>query len=461
MTDKTEKTDKTFALRGDIVYSKSAETLAAFEDAWVVCEDGRSSGVYQQLPERYQGIEVRDYRGQLIIPGLIDLHTHAPQYSYRCLGMDLELLDWLDTYTFPEEARYRDLAYAQAAYVPFVHALTQGVTTRAVVFATVHVPATLLLMDLLEQSGLVSMVGKVNMDRNAPDTLRESSAASSVAATHAWLSEARGRGYVRTSPILTPRFIPSCTDELSGELGVLQREYSLPVQSHLSENPAEIAWVRELCPQATCYADAYHRQGLLGGPDCPTIMAHCVHSASDELTLLKQQGVWIAHCPLSNTNLASGIAPMRAFMDGGLRCGLGTDVAGGHSLSMFSAVAEAIKASKLRWRLLDQTMKPLSLAEAFYLATLGGGSFFGQVGSFEPGYEFDAVVLKDRDADVSAPSASVPSATVSPVAPSVSTSGLSPLQRLERLIYEDLADSVLVKYVAGRSLVDESVTQVL
>jgi guanine deaminase len=467
----------TFALKGDIVYSRSLKELSTTPNGYLVCEAGVSAGVFASLPDKYEGIEVLDHSGRLIIPGLADLHTHAPQFSFGGLGMDLELLDWLETYTFPEEARYGDLAYAAAAYRLFVDELAQGATTRAAVFATVHVPATLALMDMLEASGLATAVGKVNMDRNASADLCEVSAESSLAATRTWIQEVAARGYRHTEALLTPRFIPSCSDELMAGLAVIQQETGLGVQSHLSENPREVAWVRELRPGSVSYAGAYLDSRLLGAcgsataapatataatagapgvagapataatapataatvatatasarPACPTIMAHCVYSDAAEIALLGQQGVWVAHCPESNTSLASGIAPVRAFLDAGLKLGLGTDVAGGYSPSMFHAIAEAIKVSKLRWRLVDEGLKPLTVPEAFYLATVGSGSFWGRVGSFKAGYEFDAVILDDARAF-----------------PTVRALGLE--DRLARAVYLDANATVVEKYVAGQ-----------
>ncbi|MCL1846877.1 MAG: amidohydrolase family protein [Coriobacteriia bacterium] len=427
-------TTDSFVLKGDIVYSLDPQRLSCTEGGYLVCDEGLCAGVFAagELPGRFADLEVRDFCGQLIIPGLVDLHTHAPQFPNRGLGMDLELLDWLDTYTFPEESRYADLTYARLAYEDFVAELMRGATTRAVVFATLHVPATLLLMELLEDTGLSTLVGKLNMDRNSLPTLVERDALASLDATRQWLNAVAERGFRCTAPILTPRFVPSCSDSLLVGLGALQREFGLPVQSHLSENLAEIAWVRELCPDAASYAEAYLRTGLLGGEGCPTIMAHCVYSDPLETPLLKEQGVWIAHCPVSNTCVSSGIAPVRSYLDQGLRVGLGTDVSGGYSLSLLHSMAEAIKVSKLRWRLVDDGLKPLSVAEAFYLATLGGGSFFGKVGSFEPGFCFDAVVLEDirRPTD----------------------SDLDLEARLERLIYADANDRVLGKYVNGQQI---------
>ncbi|MDO4306485.1 MAG: amidohydrolase family protein [Eubacteriales bacterium] len=421
----------TFALKGTICYSRDPNTLITAENAWVVCENGVSAGVFQELPEKYRGIPCRDTKGSLIIPGLTDLHLHAPQYTFRATGMDLELLDWLNTYTFPEESKYADPAYAEAAYRIFADDLKRSATTRAAVFATLHVEATELLMDLLEDTGLITFVGKVNMDRNSSPSLEEESAAASAEATIRWLSEIKGR-YKNTRPILTPRFTPSCTDELMKELAVIQKEHQLPVQSHLSENLSEIAWVQELCPNTRFYGEAYEQFGLFGGETCPAIMAHCVYSSDEEIALMKKQGVYIAHCPSSNTNIASGIAPVRRYLDEGMHVGLGSDIAGGFSLSILRAMADAVQVSKLRWRLIDNTMKPLTLEEIFYIATIGGGSFFGRVGSFEKGYAFDAVILDDTN--LPHPQA------------------ISSKERLERLIYLSDDRNITGKYVSGKKI---------
>ncbi len=421
----------TFALKGTICFSTDQNHLSLYENSYVICEKGRCAGVFPEIPKRFSGIPVRDTGNSLIIPGLVDLHLHAPQYAFRGMHMDLELLDWLNTVTFPEEARYQDPSYAKKAYSIFAEDMRKSATTRASVFGTLHRESTELLMDLMEQTGLITYIGKVNMDRNSPDELREKDAGTSSEDTVQWLRDIAGK-YKNTKPILTPRFIPSCTDELMKLLADIQRTYCLPVQSHLSENQGEIAWVKELCPDSAFYGDAYDHFGLFGGETCPTIMAHCVYSSNEEIALLHKRGVFVAHCPQSNTNLSSGIAPVRKYLDKGLHMGLGTDIAGGHSLSMLRAVADAIQVSKLRWRLVDESLKPLSLEEAFYLATMGGGAFWGKTGSFLEDYEFDAVILSDEQ--IPCPHS------------------LTPLERLERLIYLGDDRCVTGKYVSGNKI---------
>lgn len=421
----------TFALRGAVCFSTDPQHLTCLEDAYLVCQNGLTVGVYPQLPEQFRGIPCEDFNNCLIVPGMNDLHLHAPQYAFHGMYMDLELLDWLNTVTFPEEARYSDLNYAEKAYSIFTDDIKHSATTRASIFGTLHVDATELLMDLMEKTGLKTFIGKVNMDRNGSLALQEASAVVSAKDTVRWLEETTGK-YENVKPILTPRFTPSCSDELMTRLAEIQRTYRLPVQSHLSENQGEIAWVKELCQGTSFYGEAYDQFGLFGGEQCPTIMAHCVYSSDAELSLMKERGVFIAHCPQSNTNLSSGIAPTRRYIEEGLHIGLGTDIAGGHSLSMLRAIADAIQVSKLRWRLVDDSLKPLSLEEAFYMATMGGGAFFGKVGTFAEGYEFDALILDDSKLRHPQP--------------------LTARERLERLIYLSDDSCITGKYISGNKI---------
>lgn len=418
---------RTFALKGNVIYAPVCGQLELRPGNYLVCEEGVVAGVFDVLPERYRGVPVEDFGEKPILPGLIDLHVHASQYAYRGLGMDMELLDWLEHNAFPEESHFSDPDYARRAYEIFTEQLKYSATTRACIFATIHRPATLMLMEQLERAGLPCFVGKVNMDRNSPDILRETTG-ESLAETRRWLEESSGFQLVR--PILTPRFTPSCTDALMDGLGTLQREFGVAMQSHLSENRSEIQWVAELCPGTRFYGESYARSGLFGG-DCPTVMAHCVWSGEEERRMMKENSVFIAHCPQSNMNVSSGIAPVRTFLREGQRVGLGSDVAGGAHLSIFRAMTDAIQCSKLRWRLVNQDDPALTIAETLYLATKGGGAFFGKVGSFESGYEFDAIVMDD---------ANLPTTRACTLA-----------ERLERVVY--LSDGrPFAKYAAGKRL---------
>ncbi len=417
-------------LKGNIVYTKTTDKLTIIENGYIIWDENKVIGAFKELPKEYEDIKIKDYKDCIIMPGLCDLHVHAPQYKFRGSGMDLELMEWLDKYTFPEEAKFKDIDYAKKIYDRFVQDLLKSPTTRASIFGTIHVDSTIELMDLLEKSHLKTYVGKVNMNSNCPDILTEHDADTSISNTKEWLEKIKNK-YKNTKPILTPRFVPCCDSKLLDGLGKLSEEENLPKQSHLSENPKEVAFVKEYEPRSKFYGDAYYMHNLFGGKN-KTIMAHCVYSSEEEIELMKKQCVYVAHCPASNMNLSSGVAPIRKFLDKELNIGIGTDVGGGHSLSMFRAMADSIQVSKLRWRLMDDSLSPLKISEVFYMATKGGGSFFGKVGSFEKDYEMDAIIIDDS---------------------SINTIVKYSIEdRIERIIYLDGETNILSKYVDGKIL---------
>ena len=334
--------------------------------------------------------EVVDFGNRLLIPAMNDMHVHASQVRNQAVAMDLELLPWLQNYTFPEKVKYADIHYAEKMYRRFLHTQWLFGSMRSCVFGTVHTESTRLLMKLYLETGMGAFVGKVAMNRNCPEALSEDVEAA-VEGNEQLIAEFNQPDAL-VRPIITPRFVPSCTPELLRACGQLAEKYHLPVQSHLSENMSEIEWVAELEPESISYGDAYNRDGLFG--QTPTIMAHCVWTGGQELDLMKRNRVMVAHCPTSNYNLASGMAPVRSFLDEGLRVGLGSDISGGHDLNMFRMLVYAIQVSKMHYQH-NHDMKFLSLSEAFWIATKSAGSFFGKVGSFEPGYEFDALVIDD------------------------------------------------------------------
>ena len=426
-----------FIIKGNICQTKNPKELDLHENAFVVCVEGISKGVFDSFPEEYAYLPLYDYKDSLIFPGMIDLHVHAPQFAFRGMCMDLELMDWLNRYTFPEEEKYENIEYAKKAYSMFVDTLKKSATTRSCIFATRHRYATELLMEMMEESGLISYVGKVNMDREASENLVEESAMSSAYNTFGWINACKDK-FINTKPILTPRFIPCCTDQLMEELREIQMAYGIPVQSHLSESKGEIEFVKFLRPDNAFYGDSYNEYDMFGKNDdnntnVKTVMAHCVWSTEEEVKLMLENGVFVAHCPASNLNLTSGIAPIRKYLDKGLNIGLGTDIAGGHSDSIFRAITDTIQVSKMYFRMVDESYKPLVFSEAFYLATKGGGAFFGNVGSFEEGYEFDAIVMDD-------------SILVHP-------QSLNLAERMERAVYLGLDQKkIIAKYVFGRKI---------
>ena len=388
-------------------------------------DDGIIDGVYTELPEELANEPITDYGDRLLIPAMNDMHVHAPQYRNQGLAMDLELLPWLQNYTFPEELKYADTAYAERMYSRFVRDLWRYGTMRVVAFASVHLESTKVLMRLLNKAGMGGLVGKVNMNRNCPEALQESVSDARKACDELMREFDRDDSLVR--PIMTPRFIPSCTPEMLEACGEMVRKYQLPVQSHLSENHSEIELVKTLEPESKHYADAYNRYGLLG--ETPTIMAHCVWTDGDELQMLRERGVMVAHCPTSNLNIASGMAPIRRFLDEGIAVGLGSDMSGGHDLSIFRMMVYAVQTSKMHYQR-DNSKAFLSLAEAFWIATKSAGSFFGKVGSFEPGYEFDALVIDDKELMID--------------------DSYTLLQRLERFVYIGDDRHIAARYCQGR-----------
>ena len=413
-----------YVVKGIFIDTISSDNLR-IRKGYLLIENGLIQEFSEDNPDKT--IKLYDYSEKLIIPGLSDLHLHAPQYSYVCTGMDLELLDWLYSYTFPEEAKYGDLDYAKKNYEVFVDDLLRSATTRASIFATIHVNSTLLLMDMLEKKKMVAYVGKVAMDRNSPDYYVEENGEKE---TIRFIEECIKKNYTYVKPIITPRFTPSCSDEYMEKLGEITKKYNLTVQSHLSETLDEIDWVKQLRPNDSFYGESYDKYGLFGnGPK--TIMAHCVYCPEEEKELIKKNGVYIAHCPTSNTDIASGICPAAMYLRQGYLIGLGSDVAGGHTIDLFEVMRHTIQASKLRYVLVDDTQKPLTLTETFYMATNKGGSFFGKVGVFEKDYEFDALVLDESKIN--------------------QLRGFNETERLEKFIYHKDA-GIEAKFIRGNKI---------
>ena len=376
----------TTILRGNIIHAPALGRLETLERGYLVLEDGVIRGLYPALPEIYRNVPVEDYGEDLILQSFADLHLHAPQYAMVGMGMDLPLLDWLNTYTFPVEARYADLDYARRVYRKLAADLIARGTTRVAMFSTLHADTTLILMEELERAGVTGYVGKVNMDRNGGKNLQETTE-KSIAETLRWLDACH---FDHIRPILTPRFTPSCTDRLMAWLGETAAQRGLYVQSHLSESVGEVAWVRELCPDCGEYWETYARCGLWKSR---TLMAHCVHSSEREQLAMKEAGVVAVHCADSNVNILSGTAPVREMLDRGLWVALGSDVAGGAQLGMPQVITASIRASKVKCM---ETGAPfLTVPEGYYLGTTAGHRYFGAGEGFAPGDALHAIVVDE------------------------------------------------------------------
>ena len=412
-------------LHGTIVHTPTKDVFDCHPDSYLISEDGKVTGIFQELPEKYKNVPVLDYGNSLILPGLCDMHVHAPQFVYRGLGIDLQLMEWLDRYAFPTEARFADLSYARIYYEAFADALAKNGTTRAVIFGTLHAPATELLMEILEKKKIGAYVGKINMDTLSPDYLCETPE-QSLADTWKWIEDTKDQ-FRFVKPAVTPRFIPTCSTSVLEGLGKLAQEFDLPVHSHISEDLGEMSIVRDRYPQYDNDGDVYDHFGLLTSH---TVMAHFIYPTLHEMELIKERGVTIAHCPQSNGNVAAGIPPIRQMLDLGVKVGLGSDIAGGYSVSIFRAMSEAVYLSKLQWLRSEKKDSFLSVPESFYLGTKGGGQFFGKVGSFETGYELDAIVIDDRSLCVPA-------------------DRLSTEERVERVIHLSDDRNIIARFVSG------------
>ncbi len=415
--------------KAHIIYTPRREEFHVLENGYVaVGRDGRVVGVGSSLEALgCPDAEVVDFGNRLLIPAMNDVHVHAAQYHNQGIAMDLELLPWLQNYTFPEESKFSDSSYAELIYRRFVENMKRVGTMRAVVFATIHTEGTRRLMNIFREAGMGALVGKVAMNRNCPDSLQEG-VADYVAGMEQLVAESTEPDAL-VRPIVTPRFIPSCTPEMLRACSEVARRYNLPVQSHLSENLSEIELVRQLEPESQGYGDAYRRYGLFG--DTPTVMAHCVWSDEAERRLIRDGGVMVAHCPTSNFNVASGMAPIRTYLDEGISVGLGSDISGGHDLSIFRMMVYAIQVSKMHYQRSNHEQPFLSLSEAFWMATKSGGSFFGKVGSFEEGYDFDALVIDDAN---------------------LFPADYSILQRLERFIYVGDDRNIVHRFCRGKEV---------
>ena len=354
-----------------------------------------------------------------------DMHLHAPQVPMLGMGMDLPLISWLSKYTYKTEARFKDLDYARKTYRKLAKDLIDNGTTRVAMFSSLHVDATLVLMEELEKAGVTGYVGKVNMDRNSSKELKESTA-ESKRETLRWLEECKK--FKNIKPILTPRFTPSCTNELMEFIGDLANKENLYVQSHLSENIDEIKWVSDLHPESKQYWETYYQYGQWKSH---TLMAHCVYSGAKERKAIKDHDVVVVYCPDSNINIASGICPVRTFLDEGIWVTLGSDIAGGAMLEMYKNIQMAIKVSKIHTITTHYRSEYLSVSEAYYLATTSGHKYFDESLGFMKNKKLNVIVVDD-------------SSFTNPVRE------LSLKERFERSIYLMNKDNIIAVYSEGK-----------
>ncbi|XP_054628851.1 guanine deaminase [Dunckerocampus dactyliophorus] len=327
---------------------------------------------------------------EFFMPGMVDTHIHASQYSYAGTALDMPLLDWLNKYTFPVELRFKDLTFAQSVYTQVVRRTLRNGTTTACYFATIHTDSSLLLGHIANDLGQRALVGKVCMDQNNLVNYYKETLEESLAETRRFISQLLAKKYALVKPVVTPRFVPTCSEALMGQLGQLAKNNNLHIQSHISENVEEVKIVKELFPDHDSYTHVYHQHNLLTNK---TVMAHGCYLSDEELALFRETGASLSHCPNSNISLCSGMLDVRKVLKHKVKLGLGTDVAGGYSACMLDAVRRAMDTSKIL-TIQDTEHETLTFEEAFRLATLGGSqalSLDDQIGNFEVGKDFDAL----------------------------------------------------------------------
>jgi guanine deaminase len=396
---------------GRVMQAPAAERLEILDAAILVDDAGAILAVEAAgtegaavLAARPDVLVVTTPPGSVLLPGLVDLHVHAPQWPQLGTGLDLPLEDWLFAYTFPLEARFADLAFARPIWADLVGGLLAHGTTTAVYYATVDVAATTALAEAALAAGQRAYVGRVAMDapHGTPAWYRDASAEAGVAASRASIEAIRSLAGTtvgaRVQPVITPRFSPACTDELLAGLGVLAADTGALVQSHVSES--DWAHGHALARFGVSDTVGLDRAGLLRPG---TVLAHANHVNDEDAAVLAARGAGIAHCPLSNAYFANAVLPVRRLVEAGVRIGLGTDVSGGASPSLLHAAHEAVTVSRMLADGVDRSLPPasrgvegsaLDTIYAFWLATLGGADVLGApVGLLAPGRRFDAVLV--------------------------------------------------------------------
>jgi guanine deaminase len=412
-------TSRERAFLGTALHTPMQGQLEALHEALIVVgSDGAIQAIHRREAAGTQR-EARRFatRGELItlgsdqflLPGLVDLHVHAPQWPQLGKALDLPLEQWLQAYTFPLESRYADPAYAQTVYESLVDGLLANGTTTALHFGTIHLPATQILADICLRRSQRALVGRVAMDdpEQCPPYYRDASAASAESETRAFISYVQsmpGNYTGLVKPVITPRFIPSCSDELLSRLGAVARETGCHVQTHCSESDWEHRFVLDRCGKTdTAALDGF---GLLSRR---TILAHGNFVGDEDIALIRARGSGIAHCPLSNVYFSDAVFPLRKILQQGIHVGLGTDIAGGASPSILDNARQAVIASRTLEsgvdpaQSRDERRRPDSRIDAitaFWLATAGGGIALDlPVGVFKEGFQFDAILVDARARD--------------------------------------------------------------
>lgn len=383
------------------------------------------------------GILRRLAANQVLLPGFVDLHVHAPQWPQAGLALDKPLAEWLNDYTFPLEAKYRDPFFAKRIYHHLVHTLLANGTTTVLFFGTVHHEANLILAQECMEQGLRSLIGKVAMDNpdQTPAYYRDASPQAAVKGTERFINALfqLGDGHpLAPIPVVTPRFVPSCTDEALAGLGRLAEKYHLPVQTHVSESNWEHQYAIDRFGKHDAAVLASF--GLLTDR---AVLAHGTQLTTADAALIRHHHSALAHCPISNAYFGNGVLPVRELLDCGNQVGLGTDISGGYSPSLYDNIRQAVASSQMRNDGIDRADagmagSRISVQTAFYLATKGGAEALNlPVGEIAAGKQADLQIVTDQ-------------------LPWPDDEG--PLDRLERLLYQTHREQVAEVLVNGETV---------
>lgn len=371
---------------GDQALHYQQDGLLLVDDNGLISAVGAYADLIDTLPA---DVSITDYSGKLLMPGFVDCHVHYPQ-TEMIAAYGTQLLDWLQTHTFPVESRFSDFDYGVGMAERFCTELLRNGTTTALVFGTVHPQSVDAFFSVAQRRKLRMIAGKVMMDRHAPDSVLDS-AESSYQESRALIE--KWHGVDRLLYAVTPRFAPTSTPQQLQLAGQLLAEHpDVYLHTHLSENIDEIAWVSALFPDCRDYLDVYEQAGLLGKR---SVFAHGIHLCDHECERMAATDSVVAHCPSSNLFLGSGLFSLKRMDDYGIRVGIGSDVGGGSSFSTFDSLADAYKIQQLQGVNLDPY-------RALYLATLGGAralSLDDRIGSFKPGLEADFIVIDPQATD--------------------------------------------------------------
>ena len=404
-------------------------------------EGGPVSDAAAQGADAAPDIPVHDVRPWLVMPGLVDLHTHIPQLPNAGLGAGLDLLTWLERYTFPLERRF-DAAAAERLGPLAMRAFSAAGTTTVVAFASADPDATEVLLRSAETHGMRAVIGLVLMDRVVGAGRGEGSGPTNEAGIRASADLAarwNGRDGGRLHHAFTPRFAPSCSAGMLRASARLAAESGSLWQTHLSEDPGELEAVRAAFPEARDYLDVYDRAGALGPGGPRALFAHAIHLSEREIARLAESGAGVAHCPASNLFLPSGIMPLARYLEAGIPVGLGSDVSGGPDPSIFEVMRVGAYAQHALQVVAGERRSALDPLGWLRLGTLGGAVALGYgdtIGSLEPGKEADMIAI---DASLTEP---IPGAG----------SADEPAEIVSRLIFRTHPDMITAAWVRGRLL---------